>query len=529
MPSERVLVVDDDPVILMLCQRILEVDGYSVASVKRGEDALARLENESFDLLLTDIRLPGLDGLEVTTRLRERGLEIVVITMTGYSNMEMAIQALSLGVDEFIIKPFTPDTLRVHVSRALEKEKLRRENMRLRMLLPLLSSSQVFATARSISQIHDALLEAARTQLEIEHAAVLALDARGDALVVVSTLGAHFEAIHGQQFSFFEFSDLHELLGAEARVWPPQTPGRFPFLPLNVPFISVSLQTRDRIWGVLIVESPGHPSSSVEYLGLLATHASTAIENVDLVEQVSQAFVRLRELDHLKSEFINIAGHELRTPLAVIRGYAKLLCDRLNGQEREFADQVLSSAARLQRIVDQMLHLKYLEHEQGITHPEWCNVENVVHDVVETYQNAATEKEQTIEARVQPECGQVWADRAMLGLTLASLIANAIKFSSRHTQIHVAAMGDADNVTMSVTDEGKGLTPEQAARVFDPFYQADHSLTRQEGGLGLGLTLAREMVHAHGGKIWVESKIDHGSTFYVTLPRQYLLAVSPEE
>lgn len=154
MATERVLVVDDDAAILTLCHRILEADGYEVVDAKRGEDALAKLEAETFDLLLTDIRLPGLNGLEVTQRLRERGIELTVVTMTGYSNMEMAIQALSLGVDEFIVKPFTPESLRVHVARALEKTRLRRENTRSRTLLPLLETAQAFGAGRKIGRAH---------------------------------------------------------------------------------------------------------------------------------------------------------------------------------------------------------------------------------------------------------------------------------------------------------------------------------------------------------------------------------------
>src|SRR5258708_34226157 len=100
MPTERILVVDDDPAILALCHRILVAEGYTVVQAKRGEEALAKLELENFDLLLTDIRLPGLNGLEVTERLRARNLDMTGVTMTGYSNMDMAIQALQLWVDK---------------------------------------------------------------------------------------------------------------------------------------------------------------------------------------------------------------------------------------------------------------------------------------------------------------------------------------------------------------------------------------------------------------------------------------------
>lgn len=154
MSTERILVVDDDPAILTLCQRILEADGFVVTTAIRGEDAWNKLESEPFDLLLTDIRLPGIDGLELITRIRERGLDMVIITMTGYSNMDMAIQALSLGVDEFIIKPFMPDSLRVHVARVLEKSKLLGENSRLWMLLPLLRAplSTILTNARQLGE-----------------------------------------------------------------------------------------------------------------------------------------------------------------------------------------------------------------------------------------------------------------------------------------------------------------------------------------------------------------------------------------
>lgn len=359
MAIDRVLVVDDDPAILALCHKILEGDGYKVVDAKRGEDALERLENESFDLLLTDIRLPGLSGLEVIQRLRDRDTELTVVTMTGYSNMEMAIQALSLGVDEFIVKPFTLDSLRLLVSRALEKSRLRRENM------------------------------------------------------------------------------------------------------------------------------------------------------------------RLRALEQLKTEFLTIAAHELRTPLAVLRGYATLLRDKSQGVPREYAEQVLQCADRLQKLSDDMLELKFLEGDQADLRLEMCPVEQVVSEVVDSYRSLARERELSIELAVDAASGQVEADRGMLDAMLGSLLSNAIKFSPPKTNLRVAATGDDRQVTLVVQDQGKGLTPDQANHVFDPYYQADQSLSREAGGMGLGLTLTSRMVNAHGGKIWVESEFNHGSSFFIALPREH--------
>lgn len=521
MPTERVLVVDDDPVILTLCQRILEVDGYRVTSVKRGEDALAKLESETFDLLLTDIRLPGLNGLEVTTRLRERGLELVVITMTGYSNMEMAIQALTLGVDEFIIKPFSPDTLRVHVSRALEKAHLRRENMRLRTLVPLLQTAQAFAQARSWEQVSEVLFDAVETQLHVHEMALLLLKPGEEGLTVTAAQGAHWgDALH-QTILTSQLAEPKDLLAPVIRVWNQQEQPR---LPLRAPQLewltSVALQIRDRTFGFLVLETHGLSPSNVECLHLLAAQAAAAMENVELLAEIRRALSSARELDRLKSEFINIAGHELRTPLAVILGYTKLLRERSEGETRDFADQVMQNAERLQRITDDILDLKYLENGHAELSLERCNVGAVIRDVVNAYSPLATEKEQSVRVDITEQAGDILADRAMLDLIVGSVLSNAIKFSPRKTRVSVTAAGDPEAVTIAVQDQGKGLTPEEAARVFDPFYQADDSLTRQEGGMGLGLTLTREMVRAHGGKIWVESQFQSGSTFYIMLPRK---------
>lgn len=520
MPTERVLVVDDDPVILLLCQRILETDGYAVTTVKRGEDALAELESAPFDLLLTDIRLPGLNGLEVTMRLRERGLEMVIITMTGYSNMEMAIQALQLGVDEFVIKPFTPDTLRVHIRRAMEKATLRRENVRLRTLVPLLQTAQAFAAARSGQEIHRELFVSLGAQLNIKNAALLGFDGETNMLALTAGQGPLREALGALKW-FPAHPSLREAFDAgEVQYWNQSGEPRLPSENCGEYLASVALKSRGRILGLLVVETLPLPASGAECLHLIAAQTAAALENVDLVAQVSEAYVNLSKLDHLKSEFINVAGHELRTPLAAILAYAKRLRIRASGMENEFADEILRNGERLQRVVDDMLSLKYMHEGPMDLHLEEMGVERVVADIVNAYRPLADEKGQAIELDIAAQVGRVTADRAMLDLILGNILANAIRFSPPNTHVRVAALGDAEAVTLSVQDQGKGLTPEQAARVFEPFYQAGDLAIKAQGGVGLGLTLTREMVRAHGGKIWVESRANQGSAFYVVLPRK---------
>lgn len=521
MPSERILVVDDDPAILALCQRILQVDGYTVVEAKRGEEALAKLETESFDLLLTDIRLPGLNGLEVTQRLRDRHLELTVVTMTGYSNMEMAIQALSLGVDEFLVKPFTLDGLRITISHALEKSRLRRENTRLRTLVPLLQTSQKLVTTRTRDQVYEHLLAAARDLFKANDLAMVDVHQESLVLTFVEARGERLTILNERVLYLSELVDGEQLLN-RVQVWNEHEKPRLPFVVDNVTWlVSAPLRAHERTLALLLVAVPNEPSqSNLEALNLIAAHAAATLENVDLLGEISHAYVNARELDQLKGEFINIAGHELRTPLAVLNGYATLLRDKLDGELREYAVQVVEHSDRLRRIADDMLNLKHLEEGQVDLRLERCPIEQVVRQVVNAFRPLALEREQLIEMDVPAQAGAVTADRAMLDLMLGSLISNAIKFSPRQTRVRVVANGDDHQVTLQVQDQGRGLTAEQVAHVFDSFYQASNSLTRAEGGLGLGLTITREMVKAHGGKIWVESEHNAGSSFFISLPRE---------
>ena len=137
MPKERILVADDIPDVLDLCTRIIHSEGYEVVGVSNGLEAIELANKEHFDLFLTDIMMPGIKGLETAQAIREVQPDCVFVVMTGFGTMDTAIQALRLGFSEFVVKPFKPQDLKLAINRALEKERLRRENERLNALVPL--------------------------------------------------------------------------------------------------------------------------------------------------------------------------------------------------------------------------------------------------------------------------------------------------------------------------------------------------------------------------------------------------------
>src|SRR5581483_4954233 len=256
-----------------------------------------------------------------------------------------------------------PDTLRVHVARALEKWRLRHENTRLRTLVPLLQRAQAFAEARNREQVYAELFQAAGELLETEEIAFCHANAEGDAFTLVQAQGAHFSALRDTVWFASELPNITPFHSNRVQVWNEAEEKRLPAVLDALQWIMCApLRAHDKTLGVLLVARNTPPSQAdVEALHLIASQAATALENVDLLTEISRAYLNARELERLKSEFINIAGHEIRTPLSILLGYAILLHERLDGEERGFAAELVTHAQRLQRIVVDMLNLKYLE------------------------------------------------------------------------------------------------------------------------------------------------------------------------
>jgi len=155
MANERILVVDDEEDVLDMCVRMLSLQGYQVSGAHSGPEAIEQAQKEEFDLLLTDVRMPGPSGLQTYQAIKQHQPEIIGVVITAYSEVDTAIEALKLGVDDFLLKPFSLDELRTAVSRALTRKRLEQENARLKGLIPFLQLSQALVALSDL----DALLQ----------------------------------------------------------------------------------------------------------------------------------------------------------------------------------------------------------------------------------------------------------------------------------------------------------------------------------------------------------------------------------
>ncbi|MCJ7620209.1 MAG: GAF domain-containing sensor histidine kinase, partial [Anaerolineae bacterium] len=282
---------------------------------------------------------------------------------------------------------------------------------------------------------------------------------------------------------------------------------------------------RDDLIGVLNLSKLGHntppfTAGSLELASVLAGQAAIAIKNARLFEEAQRAYTELKKLDELKSEFINVASHELRTPLAVLLGYASLLDEQATGTTKVYTQAVIQGAVRLNKLVTDMLNLRYLDAGEMKLELQPVQVSALVQAVVQELGFLAEDKGQSLTLDVPEGTSSICADASKLHLVLSNLVSNAIKFTPQGGKIEIAARMDEDELTMSVRDTGIGIVAEELDRLFDRFYQVGESLRREYPGLGLGLSIVKELVALHQGKAWVESEVGKGSTFFFTVSRR---------
>lgn len=230
----------------------------------------------------------------------------------------------------------------------------------------------------------------------------------------------------------------------------------------------------------------------------------------------------LMVLDKLKSEFISTAAHELRTPIASIIGYTELLTNKdisqtfSDAQKDDFHNEVLENSSRLVKIIDDVLDVSRIE--AGLSIPLTLNKTSIEKLLAKSVERFEIKAKQTIICKFSKDLPKdISLDDHRFSQVIDNLISNAIKYSPDNSEIFVIAEKRQDTCLISVIDNGKGMTREQVSKVFDKFYRADSTNTAISG-LGLGMSIARQIVTDHGGDIFVESEIGKGTKVFITLP-----------
>jgi len=516
----KILVVDDEPNVLATVQAILLEEGYAVDAAPGGAEAVAAIQSRHYDLVLTDLKMPCVDGLDVLAEVRKRSPDTVTVMMTGYASLDSALEAVHLGAYEYLLKPTEVPQLKLAVQRSLERKRLSEIDTLYNLGLAI--TSQACANPSAISE---QVADAARRVLGIAEACLVVLNRPP-----IQIRGARFAEILSQPELLTRLARgeavTSENMGPQLARWAEQQNLA------SVAFVPGILN--DRLVCVLYADNgvQGYEfhASSLRFLRALSGQAALALENAALIRELKtnndallSANRRLRELDALKSQFLGVATHELRTPLTVILGYNSMLAeglhDRLSEEERETLSESVAACKRLIRLVNSMLDMAQIETGKMKMDFAAGDLRALVQSVAALFQLEARSRQVSLEAVLPARLPKIIMDVERVQQVLINLVANALKFTPVGGQIRIQVRQRGEHVLVSVRDSGAGISAADQTTLFDEFAQVrKHANERQKTGSGLGLAIARRIVEAHQGTISVDSRPGEGSTFSFSLP-----------
>jgi K+-sensing histidine kinase KdpD len=531
--KDRILLVDDDEAFLQVANSILKIKGYEIDSASTAKEALKKFEVSYYNLVLLDLLLPDMSGIELLNCINRVQPDVISIILTGYSSVENSVQSLNLGAFAYLEKPVKPGRLIDVIKRGLEKQRLLSENRRLLKELEqrnsdlniLLSVSQTVSSSLDPQNIVDSALEKIAQSLGI----------RGSYYLIYNHYPLTVSGFHG-----FDQKTRQKLKGLdinnpffqsvcdknEAEALMQIVDNQDPFLQIVSgagfqSLITAPIALAREAKGVLtLVSETEHAFTPLEVnlLTAIGREIANAITNSRLLEEASNVRA-LRELDTLRTELLANVSHELRTPLAAIKGFASSLLQKdiqFDDETRQsFIQTIDSESDRLSHMIEDLLLMSKIEAGVYKARKEIYDMAEIIGPIRDRLFNITLKHHLRID--IPDHLPQILVDGPRIGEVISNLVENAVKYSPDGSDIEIGYEMQENKLVTHVKDQGAGIPKEYQSMVFDRFNQLA-SKNGQRKGSGLGLCICRGIIESHGGRIWVDSETGKGTRFSFTLP-----------
>ena len=473
-----VLVIDDEKRIRDSCLKMLTGEGHDVAAAETAEGGIRMVKNRHFDIILLDLMMPGISGMDALVEIRTVHPDTVVIVITGYATLEHSIEAMKNGAFDFLSKPFSPGDLRIVINKAVEHirtlKDIATEKSRMRVMINQLNDGVMTTdNQKRIAQVNPAFLKM------IGYHGPRPIGRTVDEIMGIPAINAMIDRV-------LEAPADESIEVSEEVCLEPGTNSAEIIIGANcVPF-------RDRL---------GRNLGTITVLHDITT---------------------LKRMDQLKSEFVAMVAHEIRSPMNSVLTQLKVVLDGLAGEttlkQRDILGRAAEKIAALSKLASELLDLAKIESGLITQEREEIQIAQLLEEQVAFHQAPAQAKSIQLSLAHLPTLPTVMANRLNLEEVFSNLIGNAIKYTPESGKIAIDAAVEGDYVCVRVTDTGVGIAEEDLDRIFDRFYRIKNPKTRFVIGTGLGLSIVKSIVDAHHGLLRVESKPDQGTTFAVFLP-----------
>jgi len=530
----NVLLVDDQPARLLSYRTILEPLGQNLVEASSGEEALARLMENEYAVILLDVNMPGMDGFETASLIHEHPrfekTPIIFVTAVNVSDMDR-LRGYNLGAVDYVMVPVIPEIMRSKVMVLIELFRKRRELQVLNVSLAAANEALQAERAREVHQLNETLRRAnadlAATNASLQQEIVERRRAEERMHFLADTIPSIVWTCDPDGRITYANRNWDEYYGFPASGGPD-----------HLTRVALHPEEGEAV-RELVIESlragekfefeARHLGRDGEYCWFMTRAvpwrdaAGNLISWFGITTSIhhhKQLMEQLREADRRKDHFLATLSHELRNPLAPIQSALNVHRLAPDAAGRQHLLGIVERQMQLMvRLIDDLLDVSRINGGKLTLRRKRVQAAQVLASAIETARPLIEHAGHRLELDIEP--GDLWlhADPQRLAQVFANLLNNASKYTEPGGRISVSLRRDGGEAVVSVRDSGIGMSPEQIAAVFDLFVQVDASLERTRGGLGIGLTLVRQLVEMHGGRVLARSEgLGRGSEFVAYLP-----------
>jgi two-component system, OmpR family, phosphate regulon sensor histidine kinase PhoR len=505
MNGERILIVDDEADIALIIKLQLEDAGYKTVRARDGVEALEHIGRENFALILLDIKMPRMDGLQVLARIQEEQVDAAVVMMTAHGSEDIAVEAMKRGAIDYIAKPFSTEDMVKKVERAIQLHRTRQENLRL--------SRQLEEERQKMEAILQGMADV-----------LLAVDREGR----IMTVNRKAESLFGVGLDKLVGTPVEKVLQADI---PPERLPSLTVLRSSAPCIDVAYNIRLKK-GLVPVLASATP---------LLNGSGELIGSVEIIRDISA----LKALEQEREDFVTMLSHDLKSPITAIVGSLDLVREGrlgpINEEQQEYLESSIESCSEMVDMIDTLLDIHRFDAGKMVLAFKSEESEQLIQKIVTRFRPVAKRADLQLFATVKGELSPILVDRTKFIRLLSNLLTNALKFTPSGGEIEITAeaveasaelreripvdvyperdfAGNDRFLMIAVRDTGTGIAKDDLAAIFDRFVQARSRRMGKAAGSGLGLTFCRKVMDAHQGYIWAESTVGKGSTFFLLFP-----------
>ena len=525
MPDASVIIIDDEVGIVRLCTRLLERVNYKVTGVNLPSEGINILQEEQFDLLLVDIRMPEMDGFKVIEQARLMQPDIAVVIMTGFGTLETAIRALRQGADGLILKPFeNSDDLVTAVREALRERQQKQEVSRLRAIRPLLSLTESLFSETRYDVLLDLVLTAIMGHLRCQHAAIYHRKAGDSFIEEVKAKGRALPEEHARAKGGVIGRADHWNIP----IWINKDgPGEIELKEVleENNFSAVVCVPVERDGGKVIFSAarndgePGFELVDMEMFGLLARQADIALENARLYKELREY---VRQIEHsqralIQAEKMSAVGrltasfaHEINNPLQAVQNCLHL-SERVELSEEKRANYMEMAKDELDRLMNTVQRMLDF-YRPGALQKKPVNLEEIVDKVTALLRKQLETQSIVVTKIFAKDLPEIQAVGNQIQQVIFNLALNAMGAIEEDGEIVIEAGVEKNQVVMYVIDSGPGVPDELRTQIFEPFTSSS------EDGTGLGLSVSYGILTAHNGSLELVDSDTGGACFKITIP-----------